>query len=147
MAQSAIAQHVAALSAAATPTIPAVPSSVRLVPALVGLPGRVQTVWIECPNWCVVDHAADRVGFVEDINHRGARESVRLSPSQSEWVPLEVFVSQWPASDDGGPYLAVDVDAEVYSYGRTAALAMADQLVAFAANVRRLAETLPQEPA
>ncbi|MEU3105592.1 DUF6907 domain-containing protein [Streptomyces griseoflavus] len=153
MSHSAISQHVAALKGVPSqPTAATVRPSVkpghRLVPALVGRstdPGTI--VYVECPDWCVVDHVADRNVFLEDISHRGERKSLPLTPSRGDMVPVEVYLSQWPASgDDGGqPYLAVDVDCEVSNYSRAAALALADQLVSFAADVRRLAQTLPDD--
>jgi len=120
----------------------------RFVPALIGRstdPGVITLV--ECPSWCVVDHVASRSVFIEDINHEGEHRAMSLSPSHGDRVPLEVYLSQWPASreENGQTCLAVDLDCEVSSYGRTAALALADQLVAFAADVRRLAQTLPDD--
>ncbi|MEV4043120.1 hypothetical protein [Streptomyces sp. NPDC049744] len=117
----------------------------RLVPALVGRSGNVQTVWIDCPNWCVLDHTTDRSVFIEDINHEGERRAMSFPSAHGETVLVEVYVSQWPGSEETQPYLAVDVDREVDSYGRTAAMALADQMVAFAADVRRLAQTLPDD--
>ncbi|MBD9725119.1 hypothetical protein PV755_15365 [Streptomyces caniscabiei] len=153
MANHAISQHIAALAgipkqstAAPVLPLPAVKPGHRLVPATVGLPGSVQTIWIECADWCVTDHTQS-VGFVEDINHEGEHRKMSLSPSHGDRVPVEVYLSQWPSSaeDKGQPTLAVDLDYEVATYGRTAALALADQLVAFAADVRRLAQTLPDD--
>ena len=43
----------------------------RLVAASIGRPGRVQTVYIECPTWCHVDHLENREVAVEDITHYG----------------------------------------------------------------------------
>jgi hypothetical protein len=153
VAHSAISQHVAALKgvpsqSTAAAVRPVVKPGYRLVPALVGRstdPGTV--VYVECPVWCTVDHVADRSVFLEDINHQGERAAMSLSPSRGDRVPVEVYLSEWPASssDDGRPHLAVDVDYEVSNYSRPAALALADQLAAFAENVRRLAETLPVE--
>lgn len=155
MAQSAIAQHVAALSGA-IPSQPAAPAveqplpgmkpGYRLVPVAVGRQGKVQTAWLPCPAWCITDHS-EPVAFVEDVNHEGEHRRMSLSPSHGERVPVEVYLSEWPADRDenGQPCLAVDLDYEVATYGRTAGLAMADQLVAFAADVRRLAETLPED--
>ncbi|MFM9790134.1 DUF6907 domain-containing protein [Streptomyces turgidiscabies] len=128
--------------------LPAIKPGHRLVPALIGRstdPGTI--VYIECPTWCTVDHVASSSVFLEDINHEGEHRGMSLSPSHGERVPLEVYLSQWPASTEekGQTYLAVDLDYEVSSYGRPAALALADQLVAFAADVRRLAQTLPDD--
>ncbi|MCP9997818.1 hypothetical protein LUX34_23020 [Streptomyces werraensis] len=153
MTTNAISHHVAALKGVPSqPTAasvrPAVKPGYRLVPALVGRstdPGTV--VYVECPVWCTVDHVADRSVFLEDINHQGESAQLTLTTLHPARVPLEVYLSWWPASDDtaGEPCLAVDLDSEVDVYGRTAALALADQLVAFAENVRRLAESLPAD--
>jgi hypothetical protein len=118
----------------------------RLVPALIGRstePGVL--VHVPCPDWCVTDHMV-RTGSVEDVNHQGAHRALSLTPGVVDRVPVEVYLSEWPASySDSAPALSVDVDYEVATYGRTAALALADQLVAFAADVRRLATTLPDD--
>src|SRR5690606_3060292 len=98
MAQSAISQHVAALSGIPSQPGPA-QSGTRLVPALVGRsnnPGTI--VHIECPDWCTVDHVADRALFLEDINHQGAPASLRLPADHPARVPVEVYMSWWPAS-------------------------------------------------
>lgn len=127
-------------------SMPTVQTSHRLVPATVGREGRPQTVWVECPAWCVTDHTA-RVTFAEDINHSGQPATLSITTLHPARVPLEVSLSWWPALGEGNeqPKLAVDLDTEVEVYDRTAALAMADQLVAFAADVVRLAQSLPDD--
>jgi hypothetical protein len=61
-------------------------------------------------------------------------------------VPFEVYLTRWPGSQrDARTNLAVDLDSDVALYDRTGALALADQMVAFAEDVRRLAEALPDE--
>ncbi|WP_225642668.1 DUF6907 domain-containing protein [Streptomyces werraensis] len=154
MTTNAISQHISALKGVPSqPTAasvrPVVKPGYRLVPALVGRstdPGTV--VYVECPVWCTVDHVADRSVFLEDINHQGAPEVLALPSDHPARVPVEAYLSWWPASHDdtaGEPCLSVDIDSEVMVYGRTAALAVADQLAAFAENVRRLAESLPAD--
>ncbi|MQY32612.1 hypothetical protein SRB17_05660 [Streptomyces sp. RB17] len=81
MAQSAISQHIEACLPAipaqpkaagqSQPIAPAVPAGFRLVPTLIGRPGNVATVWIQCPTWCHIDHANDRQVAVEDVWHSG----------------------------------------------------------------------------
>lgn len=134
-----------------TATVPAtftVRPGFRLVPALIGRstdPGV--TTWVECPEFCIVDHVEDRATFVEDVSHHGAPATLAVTTLHPARVPLEVSLSYWPALGEGNeqPKLAVDLDTEVEVYGRTAAMALADQLVAFAADVRRLAEALPDD--
>ncbi|MHC3471194.1 DUF6907 domain-containing protein [Streptomyces sp. 7R007] len=126
--------------------LPGARSGHRIVPATVGKAGSEQTIYVECPAWCTVDHTK-RVAFAEDISHDGQRTALTLTGQHPAWAPLEVYLSWWPSNGKGEerPLLAVDLDSEVETYGRTAALAMADQLVAFAADVRRLAQALPDD--
>ncbi|MEV6662771.1 DUF6907 domain-containing protein [Streptomyces nigra] len=117
------------------------------MPVPVGREGNVQTAYVPCPSWCITDHS-QRVGFLEDVNHSGQPAALSITTLHPARVPLSVSLSWWPALGDEGldkPKLAVDLDSEVEVYDRTAALAMADQLVAFAEDVRRLAETLPDD--
>lgn len=140
MANHAISTPIAGLSG-----IPSQTPGVRLVPATIGREGATQTAWVPCPHWCVLDHEAERTTWLEDINHEGERRAMKFAPSNgAAAVPIEVFVSHWPGSEKQ-PMLAVDLDYEIETYGRTAALALADQLVAFAADVRRMAQTLPDD--
>jgi hypothetical protein len=152
MAQSAISQHIAALSCipnqptTAAAVRPAVKPGYRLVPVPVGREGATQTAYVPCPSWCVTDHSR-RVTFLEDVSHNGRPASLNITTLHPARVPLEVSLSWWPGLGEGDeqPKLAVDLDTEVEVYGRTAALALADQMVAFAAEVRQLAETLPDD--
>ncbi|WPO69944.1 DUF6907 domain-containing protein [Streptomyces sp. KN37] len=127
--------------------LPELKPGFRLVPAKVGKPDAAQIVWVECPDFCVEDHVDEHVWNVEDISHSGAPAVLNLASDQSAGLPIEVSLSWWPSSDGvaSRPCLAVDIDREVAVYGRTGALAVADQIAAFAENVRRLAETLPDE--
>lgn len=118
----------------------------RFVPALIGRSTEEGVITlVSCPSWCVIDHVASRSVFLEDLNHEGEHRAMSFAPSRGPRVPVEVYLSQWPGSHEKQPQLAVDLDYEVETYDRTAALALADQLVAFAADVRRLAQTLPDD--
>ncbi|MFJ7341435.1 DUF6907 domain-containing protein [Streptomyces sp. NPDC101110] len=151
MAQSAISQHVAALAGIPSqPTAKTVPGALkpgyRLVPARIGRStDEGIIVHLPCPTWCVVDHVAEKSVFLEDVNHEGERRAMSFTPSSGPRVPVEVYLSQWPGSHEPQTQLAVDLDYEVETYDRTAALALADQMAAFAEDVRRLAETLPDD--
>lgn len=127
--------------------MPSVPRpGYRFVPALIGRstdPGVI--AYVECPSWCTVDHIAQHSSYLEDVNHEGERRAMCFTPSKGPRVPVEVFLTQWPGTHEPQTQLAVDLDYEVETYDRTAALALADQLVAFAADVRRLAQTLPDD--
>jgi hypothetical protein len=148
VANHAINQHIAALSGIPSqPTArPAVKPGYRLVPVPVGRGADVRTAWLPCPTWCVTDHS-ERVASVEDVSHNGQPASLAITTRHPARIPLEVSLSWWPGLGEGNeePKLAVDLDTDIEVYDRTAALAMADQLVAFAAEVRRLAETLPDD--
>lgn len=125
--------------------LPAIKAGFRLVPVQVGKPGEAVTVWAECPDWCV-GHDGDRFGCAEDINHQGESAALTLTPSIGERVPFEVYLTQWPSSQrDARTNLAVDLDSDVALYDRTGALALADQMVAFAEDVRRKAMMLPDD--
>ena len=51
---------------------PELPAGHRLVPALIGRPGRAQLVHLPCPTaWCTVNHAEIREVAVEDVTHYG----------------------------------------------------------------------------
>lgn len=118
----------------------------RFVPALIGRstdPGVL--AWVECPDWCIVDHIESRSVFLEDLNHEGERRAMTFTPSNGPRVLVEVYLTQWPGSHETQTQMAVDLDCEVETYGRTAGLALADQLVAFAADVRRQALALPDD--
>lgn len=137
-----------AISTSNVHALPAIKPGHRLVPVQVGKPNETVTVWAECPDWCI-GHEGDRFGSAEDINHHGKSASLNVTPGQAITAPVEVYLSWWPGSHDTAdrPCLSVDFDTEVAVYGRTAALALADQVTAFAAEVRRLAETLPDDAA
>lgn len=125
---------------------PAIRPGHRLVPVKIGKPGETVTVWTECPtDWCI-GHEGERYGSADDINHQGESAGLNVTPGQAVTAPVEVYLSWWPGSNGvaAQPCLAVDFDSEVAVYGRTAALALVDQISAFAANVRRLAEVLPE---
>ncbi|MFV0136358.1 DUF6907 domain-containing protein [Streptomyces sp. HMX87] len=112
MTTNSISQHVAALSGAipqqptaATvhPFPAAAPAAPRLVPASIGRPGNVQTVWLQCPTWCHVDHAEVREVAVEDVTHYGPGGGLQVpdmsddSTAVLEWY---VNITSDPASSD-----------------------------------------------
>lgn len=122
----------------------------RLVPARVGPVDRVQTIWIECPDWCDVDHT-DRQGCLEDITHYSGCDVVQVSTMTDDiYSHSELYanISSDPtASDqrlraahilinDGGPndaHLTPEMAEE-----------LADDLIAFAAQIRHKARQVRQ---
>lgn len=121
----------------------AVETGTRLVPAHIG---GIEC-FISCPSWCVLDHVREDEAHLADVCHYGEQHTLTLPVPML--APVSVRLAQWPNvidDEDGGRvYLAVDTDSEINSYQRPAALALADQLVAFAADVRAIACTLPDE--
>lgn len=137
----ATAQSTAPAQTAVPTVTPPPPSSPRLVAAVV----RGQRSPVPCPPWCVVDHAAEDLAFLEDLSHAG--EAVALPVRQfdgSVELILAAQVVQWPFAREGEAYLSVDADGsgECNQYAATAALAFADQLIAHAEKIRRLVGTL-----
>lgn len=134
------------------PAIPLQPTAVsslrvgyRLVPASIGRPGNVQTVYIQCPTWCHVDHAEVREVAVEDITHYGPGAFVQVPDMNDddtaafEWY---VNVTSDPSASDPRlreAHLAVSDGASALDANLTDEQAeqLAGELERFAAEVRR----------
>jgi hypothetical protein len=117
----------------------------RLVPARVGRTGHVQTVYIECPTWCVVDHM-DRQTCLEDVMHYSDADVLQVSTlTDDDTSHSEMYanISSDPTAtdprlraahlviNDGAPddaYLTPDMADE-----------LADEMIAFAAQLRHKA--------
>ncbi|MFE0273777.1 DUF6907 domain-containing protein [Streptomyces sp. NPDC058992] len=117
----------------------------RLVPAKIGRPGRIQTVYIECPEWCETDHS-EREGSLDDVMHYGSADSVLVSTLTDDVTAhgeLHATIAIDPAASDhrlrtahivvadGQPtdaYLSPEMGEE-----------LADDLIAFAAQLRHKA--------
>ncbi|WP_435861914.1 DUF6907 domain-containing protein [Streptomyces sparsogenes] len=120
---------------------PASPPSPRLVAAVV----RGQRIPVPCPSWCVVDHSAQDLAFLEDLSHAG--ETVTLPVRQFDGSLERILAAQlveWPFTEKNEAYLSVDADGsgECNEYRGPAGLAFADQLVAHAERIRRLVGAL-----
>lgn len=123
---------------------PAVASSeqTRLVAATIGRFDRVQTVWIECPTWCVVDHSG-REGCLEDVMHYSDAGIVQVSTMTDDVTAhseMYVNVSVDPTAADPrlrAAHLVVNDGARDDAY-LTPDMAdeLADDLIAFAAQIR-----------
>ncbi|GAA1065244.1 DUF6907 domain-containing protein [Streptomyces asiaticus] len=126
-----------------TPTPPPPSASPRLVAAVV----RGQRIAVPDPDWCVRDHSKEDLAFLEDLSHEG--EEIALAAPEFGGVTevLVASIRQWPFVNDedrGLPYLGLDAtgEGEVANLRKAAALAFADQLVAHAAEIRRLVGVL-----
>lgn len=90
-------------SGSATSVTPGVSGAPRLVPATIGRPGRVQTVYIPCASWCVVNHAENREVAIENVTHYGPGSFVQVpsllddSTAVHEWY---VNITSDPANKD-----------------------------------------------
>jgi len=116
------------------------PSGERLVPASV----RGQIIRVSCPDWCVVDHAADDPNHIEDIDHKSEQVSLSAPVGGHMESVLEAWLSAFPFSERGEARLALDVTGggNPAELSAAEAVAFADQLVAHAAVIRSLAERM-----
>lgn len=122
-----------------------VTSGFRLVPASIGRPGRVQTVHLPCPNWCVLDHLSERVVAVEDVSHRGAPDFAQVpTVLDDRYSAFEVYTQLYsdPASEDPRMRVAAVVvtDGSNDAY-QTPDMAdeTADEMIAFAMRLKETA--------
>lgn len=126
-------------------SVPAVtpPPSPRLVAAVV----RGQRIAVPCSEWCVKDHAAEDLAFLEDLSHEGEEIALAAPEFNDVTEVLVASIRQWPFVNDEDreqPYLGFDATGagDVANLQKSAALAFADQLVAHAERIRRLAGAL-----
>ncbi|MEU6768633.1 hypothetical protein ABZ916_39750 [Streptomyces sp. NPDC046853] len=128
-----------AKSAISTPT--ATTPGHRLVPARIAR----QTVYVECPAWCIVDHVAEPESAVEDITHASDTSSIVTTSMVSRGVVSELYaaIKSDPASTDPrlrAAHVVVDEGiGEDAHMSPELAEAFADELIGFASEVRRLA--------
>jgi hypothetical protein len=127
---------------------PAINAGNRLVPARVGRQGRMQTVYVECPLWCTVDHVANWQYDVEDVNHYGDTESVTvptmLKPGVAHFVWSTRIACDPVAAEPSLRAAHVLIDDENPDEARLTpdmADELANELIAFAAQVRSAART------
>lgn len=124
---------------------PALPAGYRLVPALIGRPGRAQLVHLPCPDWCVLSHADERQVAVEDVSHRGAVDHVQVSTMDDDlYSTFELYTQLYadPASEDprmrAASVVVTDGSRDAY---QTPDMAdeLADGLIAFAMRMKEAA--------
>lgn len=126
---------------ASAPGHPIVPAGFELVPASIGRPGNVQTVWVQCPRvWCRVNHVENREVAVEDITHYGPGTGMQVptmtddTTAVFEWY---VNITSDPASEDPRMRAAHLIVAD----GSADDAHLDDaQAVEFIAELRRLAD-------
>jgi hypothetical protein len=112
----------------------------RIVPALV----NGQQVYIPCSTWCTTDHVAENERHLEDIAHCGALTDLVL-PGGEPAVRLlghvrlgaDLFA---PEPEDRRTVVVFDDRSEMFHLSPDEADEFADRLVAFAEQVRALAQ-------
>lgn len=102
---------------------------------------------VDCPDWCTDDHSED-LRDIEDLVHSSGTSHVLVPQfAGGAEVSLQATLIHYPFGSDSGnrPYLGLtdDGSCETAALGRVAALAFADQLVAHAARICEMAESLP----
>lgn len=99
---------------------------------------------IECPEWCVVDHAAfGPVGFLEDVCHEGPTRHVNAPHGRTELGRTEPILranlSDWPNSKLEPVVSLQQSDEEFADLTPEMAEKLADDLVQHAGWLRELA--------
>jgi hypothetical protein len=137
-----------AISTSNVHPFPAIRPGHQLVPAKVGRPGETPVIaYVECANWCVVDHVAEPVGSLQDISHVSAAPEVAAASflqhgqQHRQWATVQTD----PVAAD--PRLAAahvvveDENAEYAHLTPEMAEEYADSLIGFASELRHLART------
>lgn len=117
----------------------------RLVPALIGTWKSAHVVPIECPQWCVEDHTAEPALF-EDVTHTSKSEDVGISSFLKPNGDLLMYamLQADPASDDPRlrqAHIGIETGDMPDYHTPEMAEAFADDLIAFALQLRGLART------
>lgn len=113
----------------------------RFVPAIVS----GTEIRIPCPIWCTVDHLADPDGCIEDVWHSSDYADLK-APHMGTGDDLIAFARLGldPTSSNPGhrkSFVVVEQGDEGYYMSPDQANAFADNLEAFAAEVRAMART------
>lgn len=123
-----------------TPPVAAVSAEgLRLVPALVG----GHRIWIEHPDWCVMDHVAENERHLEDVAHSGSMTDLVVPGGEPAYRLLahvrlgaDFFA---PRAEDRGPFVVIDDESEGHHLTPAQADEFAVRLITFAEAVRALA--------
>ena len=90
---------------------------------------RGQRITVTCPDWCVTDHSATDLAFIEDLSHEGARIAMQMPsyPSGTEQTMI-AYLAQRPftrTAEDRAPRLALEAADDADAVELDAALAQA----------------------
>ncbi|MEU9323228.1 hypothetical protein AB0D91_05350 [Streptomyces canus] len=128
-----------------TATFPAIKPGHRLVAALIGNQKSAHVAPVECPTWCVEDHLAAPTMF-EDVTHTSASEDVGISsflkPDGS--LLMYAMLQADPASSDERlrqAHIGIETGDMPEYHTPDMAERFADDLIAFASQLRNLART------
>ncbi|MEU9183336.1 hypothetical protein AB0D14_01960 [Streptomyces sp. NPDC048484] len=130
------------------PTTPAIETKPgwKLAPAAFGKPGNQATVWAECPDFCSENHVDNWTQHAVDLDHWGS-DGARWD-TDSMHAPAEALLALSarlyldPTNPDPRMRAAtVRIDDESVDVFHTPEMAeqTADELIAFAAQLRHLA--------
>ena len=117
----------------------------RLVPALIGTRKNSHVAPIQCPQWCTEDHLAEPTMF-EDITHTSKSEDVGISSflKQDGSLLMYAMLQADPAATDPRlrqAHVGIEHEGVPDVHTPEMAEAFADDLIAFALQVRGLART------
>ena len=117
----------------------------RLVPALIGTRKNAHVAHIECPVWCTDDHMSGPAAF-EDIIHSSASEGVGITSFLKPNGDLLMYamLQADPAATDPRlrqAHIGIEHEGVPDVHTPEMAEAFADDLIAFALQIRTLART------
>jgi hypothetical protein len=125
--------------------LPATKPGHRLVPALIGTRKSAHIAHVYCPSWCVENHLADPTMF-EDITHTSKSEDVGITSFLKPNGDLLMYamLQADPASSDERlqrAHISIEHEGLPDYHTPEMAEAFADDLIAFALQLRGLART------
>ena len=70
-------------------TFPAIAPGHHLAPVALGAPGPEQKiVFVPCPDFCITNHVAGWVHFIEDVDHTGEEFAIHIPSFLNEGKPV-----------------------------------------------------------
>lgn len=103
------------------------------------------TVVVPCPIWCTDPHG-DAYWSLPDVSHHGASITLTAPTHGGVEQALTARISSWPFADDPettNPFIVFDaIGDECAQLAPTAALAVADQVIAHGYALRALASSV-----
>ncbi|WP_430542504.1 DUF6907 domain-containing protein [Streptomyces iconiensis] len=126
---------------AATSQTPPPEPKKDIVPALIG----GARVYIECPEWCTVDHVATSERCLADLSHASTFADLHVPTGGREFLFHAALFSMPYAEEDpdSPPHMFVDDERQDgIRLDADGATEFADRLITMAAQVRRMAQAL-----